>query len=222
MLVFDEESHTYSLDGQDLCSVSSVVASQFRKFNSHAVSRALSRSRANDKDSEYFGMSQDDILQRWHETGQQSRDAGIKLHRQIEEFYKHGMEPEEQSVEWQHFTSFRMDHPEWECVATEYRVHNKKVAGTIDAVFNTPDGVVLVDWKRTKSIDYSGFGQGKNFMRHVADCNYSKYSLQLSLYKQLIHLPIIDCYIVQIHPSLETYQKIKAQYFDVEAKALIK
>jgi ATP-dependent exoDNAse (exonuclease V) beta subunit len=220
MLHFDEETHTYVLDNRILKSVSAIVASQFRKFNPQAVSSALARTKSTDEESPYFGMTQAEILQQWNETGKESRDLGVKIHREIEEFYKHGIEPIEKSKEWNHFTEFREVNPDWICVATEYRVHNDKVAGTIDAIFRTPEGIVLVDWKRCKSIDFSGYGNGKGMMRHVADCNYSKYSLQLSLYRELLG-DVAACYIIQLHPSLETYSKIKAQNFHVEAKRLL-
>lgn len=221
MLSFDEATHTYSLLGKDLKSVSSVVASQFRKFNSHFVAKAIANK--NDEESPYHGMTKDEIVKHWAETGKQSRDAGIKLHRDIEEFYKHGIKPEDQdSAEWKQFMDFAEVNKDWKCLANEYQVHNDKVAGTIDAIFDTPDeGIVLVDWKRTKAIDYSGYGMGKDIMKHVADCNYSKYSLQLSLYRELCPLEVSNCYIIQIHPSLETYQKIRAQNFHVEAKMLL-
>lgn len=218
MLEFDEATHTYTIKNQILKSVSSVVASQFRSFNSHAVARAIAKK----KGSRYYGMNQDDILKQWSETGKESRDRGLSLHRDIENFYKHGKIPiNEDAVEWKYFLKFHEDHPDWVCIGNEVQVYNDKVAGTIDAVFDTPDGVVLVDWKRCKAIDYSGYGMGKDMMRHVADCNYSKYSLQLSLYKALISLKVSGCFIVQLHPSLESYQKIRAQDFHIEAAHLI-
>ena len=220
MLCFDEATHTYSVLGKDLRSVSSVVASQFRKFNSHVVSRAIARS--NNKESPYYGMTQDDILKKWGEAGRESRDLGTALHLDIENYYRHGTKPvSEDAAEWKQFMEFNSAHSDWACLATEFIVHNDKVAGTIDAVFDTPEGVVLVDWKRTKAIDYSGYGMGRDVMRHVADCNYSKYSLQLSLYKQLCSFSVSACYIVQMHPTLETYNKIRAQDFSMEAKILI-
>jgi hypothetical protein len=223
MLCFDEATHTYTIEGKDLTSVSAIVSTQFRKFNSHAISRSIAKSKALDGASEYFGMTQGEILNKWDESGKDSRDAGIMMHAQIDNFYKYNMEPDnkENSVEWKQFCDFREVNKDWNCLATELRVHNDKVAGTIDAVFETPEGIVLVDWKRTKVIDYSGYGMGKEYMRHVSDCNYSKYSLQLSLYRNLIQCEISDCYIIQIHPSLDTYQKIRAQNFDIEAKALL-
>lgn len=218
MLEFDANGHTYTLEGKTLVSVSSVVASQFRKFNARAVSSALSRK----KESSYYGMKQEEILQQWNETGKVSRDMGIRLHGDIENFFNfHRMPSDTERRDWIQFMAFVNDHPDWKCIATEKRVHNDKVAGTIDAVFQTPDGLVLVDWKRCKAMDFSGYGMGRGVMKHVPDCNYSKYSLQLSLYKQLIHEEVVACYIIQMHPDLDTYQKIRAQDYHLEAQLLI-
>jgi hypothetical protein len=221
MLYFDEHSHTYKLDGKELRSVSSVVASQFRQFNAYVVSAGIVRNKAADPESPYFGMTQQDIIQMWAESGKDAREKGTNLHRDIECFLLHKTIPSEPSIEWDMFVDFLSDHQDWVPIGSEVRVHNDKIAGTIDAVFKTPDGIVLVDWKRCKSIDFSGHGQGLGHMKHVEDCNYNKYSLQLSLYRQLIHECVHKCYIVVMHPNLDKYKKIAAQDFHVEAKALL-
>lgn len=221
MLYFDEATHSYKLDGQELRSVSSIVASQFRRFNAYAVSAGIVRTKAKDPESPYFGMTQPDIIQMWAESGKEAREHGTRLHRDIECFFLHKTVPEQSTPEWDMFVDFLADHPDWTPIGTEVRVHNDKVAGTIDAVFKTPEGIVLVDWKRCKSLDFSGHGQGLGHMKHVEDCNFNKYSLQLSLYKQLIKEEVVGCYIVVIHPNLDKYYKIQAQDFHVEAKALI-
>lgn len=222
MLYFDEATHTYLLDDRPLKSVSSIVASQFRKFNAKFMARNIAKTRSADPDSPYFGMTEDQIEQQWTESGKESRDAGTRLHLDIENFFQKGVAPENpDSVEWKQFLNFVNDHPSWVCIGNETRVHNHTVGGTIDAIFDTPEGIVLVDWKRIKALDFSGFGMGKGVMRHVPDCNYSKYSLQLSLYRRLINVEVKACYIVQMHPTLENYSKVKAQDFHMESAILL-
>lgn len=221
MLYFDELSHTYRLDGRDLRSVSSIVASQFRRFNAYVVSAGIVRNKSKDPESPYFAMTQQDIIQTWSESGKVAREQGTRLHRDIECFFLHKTLPREVTREWEMFLDFIADHPDWVPMGTEVRVHNDKVAGTIDAVFGTPDGIVLVDWKRCKSLDFSGHGQGLGYMKHAEDCNYNKYSLQLSLYRQLIKEDVVACYIIVMHPNLEKYRKVQAQDFYIEAKALL-
>lgn len=220
MLQFIEQGHVYTLNNKVLKSVSSIVASQFRKFNSNAIASAISKKRRDDEGSAYCGMSKEDIIKQWNESGKESRTLGMQLHRNIESFYRDGVNPPD-SPEWQQFLQFHKDHSDWTCIANEYQVHNDKVAGTIDAIFDTPDGIILVDWKRCKAMDFSGYGMGRGVMKHVADCNYSKYSLQLSLYRALCNIEVAGCFIIQMHPSLEKYQKIRAQNFHIEAKQLL-
>lgn len=221
MLQFDEEAHVYSIEGRPLISVTQIVESQFRPFNPRVVASVLERTKANNPESEYFGMDRYQIQNKWVQAGKEAREKGTLLHQQIECFYKYGHYPEVETPEFKQFLRFAYDHPDWLLIASEYRVHNDYAAGTIDAVFDTPDGVILVDWKRARSIDYAGYGQGRDLMKNIADCNYSKYSLQLSLYRNLIHVGIAEAYIVQVHPDIENYRKIKAQYFDQEARILL-
>lgn len=219
MLYFDEATHTYIYEDRQLRSVSSVVASQFKRFNAYAVSKNLELRKSKDPDSEYFGMTQQEIIQKWADSGKESRDMGTSLHRQIEDFYQKGVSPPD-SPEWRQFMAFVNDHPGWVCIGNEVKVHNGKIAGTIDAIFDTPEGLVLVDWKRCKAIDFCGYGMGRDMMKHVADCNFSKYSLQLSLYRMLMRVQVSACFIVNIHPNQESYQQIAAQDFMTEAKMI--
>ena len=221
MLYFDEATHTYKIGESTLKSVSSIVSSQFRRFNAQAVAHGVRKNQANNPESPYYLKNTEEIVQMWSESGKEARDRGTALHRDIERFYLDGTLPEQPGPEWNHFLKFASDHPDWVNIGCEVRVHNHKVAGTIDAVFDTPEGIVIVDWKRCKAIEYSGYGQGVDVMKHVTDCNFSKYSLQLSLYRLLYPLPVKDAFIVQLHPERECYSMYRAQNFDIEAKTLI-
>lgn len=221
MLHFDEATHTYCIDGSTLKSVSSIVAAQFRRFNAQAVATSVHRSQADNPESPYYQKSAEEIMQVWSESGKEARDKGTALHRNIERFYLDGRVPDQKSPEWDQFIQFATDHPDWINIGCEVRVHNHKVAGTIDAVFDTPEGIVLVDWKRCKSIDYIGHGQGVDVMKHVSDCNFNKYSLQLSLYRYLYPTTVKDTFIVQLHPLRESYGMYRAQNFYIEAKTLV-
>lgn len=221
MLQFNEEFHIYTLNGRALTSVTQIVSSQFKPFNARIMASILENTKAKDPESPYFGMDKYQIQNKWAVASREARELGTTLHQQIECFYKHGQCPDLNTPEFVQFLKFAEDHPDWNLIASEHRVHNDWVAGTIDAVFETPGGLVLVDWKRSKSIDYAGPNQGRDVMKHVADCNYSKYSLQLSLYRQLIDTKIVAAYIIQMHPDIENYRKIKAVDFSYEAALLL-
>lgn len=221
MLQFREDAHIYSVGDKILISVTQIVESQFRPFNARVVAAQLEKTKSQDPTSEYFQMDRYEIESRWKQVGREAREKGTALHKAIECYYEHGHIPNEVSVEWDQFVRFHNDHPQWLMIASEHRVHNGYAAGTIDAVFDTPEGIVLVDWKRSRGVDYSGYGQGRHMMKHAADCNYNKYSLQLSLYKKLIGIEIAAMYIVQMHPDIENYRKIRAHDFSEEAVILL-
>lgn len=222
MLQFNEEFHTYTVGDKILVSVTQIVQSQFRSFNPSIMASQLAKTKAHDPSSEYFQMDKYEIESNWKRLGKDARERGTALHKAIECYYQHGHTPEEPWIEWDQFIRFHNDHPDWLMIASEHRVFNDYAAGTIDAIFDTPDGVVLVDWKRAKAIDYAGHGQGRHYMKHAADCNYNKYSLQLSLYKKLIGVEVVAMYIVQMHPDIENYRKITAHDFNVEAEILLR
>jgi ATP-dependent exoDNAse (exonuclease V) beta subunit len=221
MLYFDEVTHTYRLDDQTLKSVSQIVASQFKPFNARVVAATLERTKAKDPDSPYYNMNREEIVQQWAMLGKDARESGTLMHLQIEHYYLHNHIPDLHTREWGHFADFVTDHPKWHILGCEVRVNNTKVAGTIDAIFDTPEGIVLVDWKRCKSIDYSGYSRGIHHMMFAEDCNFTRYSLQLSLYRQLVQFNVANCYIVQLHPDMNTYRKVKAQNFHMEARRLL-
>lgn len=232
MLQFDEATHTYTVEGVRLTSVSEVVASQFKKFDKEGKAAQMHARDRNDPNAQYYGMTVAEIIALWDGTGNDSRNAGLALHKAIEIFLLKGTTPDEnyrKTMEWIQFENFMYDHKDWECVACEkrrFKISKKRrrghygYAGTIDAIFKTPDGYVIVDWKRAKKIEYDGYGTGQDMMRHVPDSNYYKYSLQLSCYAHLLG-KICELYIVQFHPTIEDYQIHRAHNFHVEAGKLL-
>ena len=75
-----------------------------------------------------------------------------------------------------------------EKLTPEMMVYSKEwmVAGTIDLVIETPQGVILLDWKTTKNLrTENSYRKAKAPIDHLDDCNYVKYALQLNFYKEL-------------------------------------
>ena len=67
-----------------------------------------------------------------------------------------------------------------------------RVAGSIDLlVKKAPAHYLMIDWKRVKEIKYSGFRNRTGThpaTMHLQDCNFIHYSLQLSIYEQILRL----------------------------------
>jgi len=75
-------------------------------------------------------------------------------------------------------------------IVPELIVHDEELglAGTIDLVVETPDGLVLIDWKTNKKITTKGYNNKKALepIEDLDDCHLVKYSLQLSLYAYML------------------------------------
>ena len=99
----------------------------------------------------------DEILTSHTGEAQRSAEIGTQVHTYIDKLLKdedvndipHQLEPAIQG-----FLKWRRKYIDWEYIGSELGVYSTKyaVAGTIDALFNTPDGYVIVDWKTSSGI----------------------------------------------------------------------
>lgn len=233
MLCFDEAKHEYRIDGELLQSVSDLVKTQWKSFKVKEVATATFLKYHQDESSKYFGMTVDGIIEAWRANGKERCDLGRLLHKNIEIYFTSGNEPpdnQRKTPDWQQFKNFLYDHPDWELVECEkqkFRLRNKRkngyigTAGTIDAIFKTPDGYVVVDWKRVEKIKFDGYSAGIDHMRHVPDANFYRYSLQISLYSGMVDIEIVAGYIVQFHPGQEDYIMYKTHDFHIESERIL-
>ena len=216
----DEPTHTYhiTVEGRNVTSFDSVtkfVKGFFAPFDKASALRAVRKS----KRVKYLGKSDSVVLREWTESGREAAAKGTQLHRKIEDFFNgSGYEVEEGCPEDKQFMTFWQDHKDTlEPYRSEWAVYDTeaKLAGSIDMVFKAADGKYhIYDWKRTKEIDrnlnYGKFGKGLG--RDIPDCNFWHYSLQLNTYKCILErrygLKIQDLYLVRMHPSLGSYEKI--------------
>jgi hypothetical protein len=141
---------------------------------------------------------------------------GTKLHKEIELFLQYGKRPIHQSLEFSHFLEFLKDHSHLTPYRIEWRLTDTAGGwtGGIDALMRDDHGAYyLYDWKRVSTITYTS--SKKSIVpewKHLDDCNYVKYALQLNMYSALLrkieHIEVREMAIVQLHPSQRKYQKI--------------
>ena len=88
---------------------------------------------------------------------QRSADTGTQVHNYIDKLLK-GEDvndiPDQLEPAIRGFLKWRRKYIDWEYIGSELGVYSTKysVAGTIDALFNTPDGYIIVDWKTSSGI----------------------------------------------------------------------
>jgi len=215
---FVEDSHTYYVDGSSEGYISSttLVHKLFEKFDADKV---ISKMRKSYKwtSSPYYGMTDEEIKEKWNNNRDYAASSGTKMHENIENYYnkqEHSTEGKEFSL----FKCFEDDHKDLKPYRSEWCVFDEeaKVSGSIDMVYEDPDDnskLIIGDWKRSKEIKFENKWQKgiSPHTRHLDDCNFVHYSLQLSIYKYILEKnydkKISECFIVVLHPNQDSYNK---------------
>ena len=240
-IVFDEPTHTYSIDGssEGIISVTTLIHAHFPHFDADTVIRNMRNGR-NGLPEKYKGMSDEEIKQQWSDSGKEASGQGTRLHKSIELFYNDDMNYmyEEQPKEFHHFLAFHdtIKHrltpyrTEWSIFRTELGL-----AGQLDMLYsiNGADGdgeekkYALYDWKRSKEIKMENrYEKGKGGLSHLDHCNYSHYSIQLNVYKRLLEtlygLSIVEMCLVILHPDNDSFITIPVHEMKKEIDYIFK
>ena len=219
-IVFDEGPHIYTINGDsNFMSVTTWNHSHFPHFDADAV---IDKMMASPKwpQSKYFGKTKEEIKAEWEETAELARNEGTKMHHNIECFYNGVDVPEDckNTVEFMYFQEFVRDYPDLKPFRTEWMIYDEelKFAGSVDMVFQTPEGKLeIYDWKRSKEIKrYNPFQNGiTECVKHLSDCNFYHYSLQLNTYKAILEknygVKIDGLYLICLHPNNENQSYIR-------------
>lgn len=231
LLTFDEGSHIYTIDGDSsYTSVTTFNHLHFQLFDADKIIQNMMRSK-NWSKSKYFGQSPEEIKAGWEENRVAAARAGTNLHYDIECFYNN-MESSNNSIEYNYFKEFAKKYQHLIPYRTEWMIYDKnlKLAGSIDMVFENPDGSLSIyDWKRSKEIKKSStWNQFSKTpcIEHIPDTNYWHYCLQLNTYKAILERNykkiIKEMYLVCLHPENKnrSFQRIKVVELTNEMNAL--
>lgn len=99
-----------------------------------------------------------------------------------------------------------------ECIVGDFEIG---IAGTFDRLYyNTlSSNYEIWDFKTDKKIEYYSKYNKKLKLFDIDDCEYNKYSLQVSLYKYIlskyVNIEIKDCFIVHFNINENKYETIK-------------
>lgn len=237
---FRDSDHTYWYDGWlTRGSTTGFIHAFFEEFDAEAQAERCSRNRRNAK---YYGREPADIVREWEENRDEAARLGTRMHLAIEVFYNPGAEQPDPSAldtrEWQHFLAYHRDVATargWRPYRTELSVFHPdyELGGQIDMVYRPPepcgaDDVILVDWKRSKEIRRTAFGNrcGQPPLEHMPDCNHTHYQLQLNIYKFVIEartpLRVVDMYLARFHPDADSYELIRVPDLRAEVEAMVR
>jgi ATP-dependent DNA helicase PIF1 len=220
-----EPSHTYYVDGSsnNMLSCTTLINSFFGIFNADdAVANIMKTEQyTSDVNYKYYKKSADEIKSMWNV----SRDSGTNLHADIEN-YLNGETVVNASKEYSHFLSFDGTHRE--PYRTEWKIFSEvfKVSGAIDAVYINDDGTYTIyDWKRS-SVNFDKYSRAKAPIDHLYDNKFTKYALQLNLYRVILEqwygVSIKDMYIIELLAENDSYKKIEVPRMEKEIQDILK
>jgi hypothetical protein len=233
---FEEGPHIYTVCGErgTYTSVTTWNHRHFDHFDADAVIKQILANKRNMSNPayKYYGLTGDQIKAQWDAKRDSAAGAGTNMHYDIECFYN-GLTVVNDSVEYQWFQRFVADFPELTPYRTEWMVYYEelKISGSIDMIFENPDGTLLIyDWKRCQEINCeNGFGKfaKTSCISHLPDTNFWHYALQLNMYKTILEhkygKKVVGLYLVCLHPdnAYKTYERIEVPFLDKEMADLV-
>jgi len=228
---FSKDTHTYTIAGNPLQSVTRLLSSVMIPFESQKISYAMAKGDPG---------RQKEILEQWEEKRVSAENRGNWIHDNIESFVKFGNYDEKlQSVvsqmkpvlkEGYRFYSEAMVYSTEHMVAgqTDLVVQRQK---SLNSVFDFYD----LKTNEAKGIQFDSIYRKKDPHRHynkfllppldhLEDCNYNIYSLQLSMYAHLAQetwgIKIGKLAILFIDNDLQLHQ-YPVPYMKMEVKKLL-
>lgn len=194
-LEFEPLEHKYTLDGENLTSVSNVIKRFEEGFDTETKSIAY---------AEKYGLDLETVRANWKKKGSDACDFGHQVHDFGEEyFHNKNLKPRnghEKAVIgfWNGIPSSIVP------LLCETMIFTKKYqyAGTFDLLLYNPseDGVIIVDYKTNKDL-FKNY-RGKMLLSpfdFLLDNPYNHYQIQLSLYQIPLEdagIKVIDRWII--------------------------
>lgn len=222
---FIDESHEYFLGDKKYLGVSELIALSAPLFNKEKVAQKMA---ARD------GVTMEEILVKWGIRRDFSTVCGTEFHYYVSKYLEEGKKfpfitPIEKEIEQFHQFWDEKNASRYEVAANEQVIYDEELelAGTVDCIVrNKNDGkFYLLDWKTNKTIrHYNIYEKMLPPLEHLDNCEYTKYSLQTSIYKAMLHRHFGDfiegCYLVHCSEEEPTYKVIVCEDLSKEVEAM--
>jgi ATP-dependent exoDNAse (exonuclease V) beta subunit len=226
---FYEDSHVYKYYDQTFISVTTLIHTLFEIFNEEEVINRILASKNQSK--KYKNKTFEDIQTMWKIQKETSLQAGLLLHKDIENYYNHE-EIVNDSPEYQYFLNFVQDHRHLVPYRTEWQIFDEEyhIAGTIDMCFVDQGYITIFDWKRVRQISKENKFQKfaiKKELSHLPDNNFTHYALQLNIYRFILQKKygkiVRDMFLVVLHPENrnENYILVPVPVMHKEVKIIL-
>jgi hypothetical protein len=230
-LTFNEIEHKYFYNDKEFISVTTFIGNVlFEPFDEIKISEIIALKTDLPKTDKYFGKNALEIREIW----ENDRNLGINMHKTIENYLNGDSlsDDELNSKEFKMFKQFENDHINTSLpLISEFRIFDKdlEMAGTIDMIYKLNEkNVILYDWKRINDLKKSNVYQSGivDATKNCPDDDYTKYSIQLWLYKYILeknYSVIVDkMYLLLLHPTQNTYIREEIKTYQPLLDSIIK
>lgn len=188
VIEFNDAAHKYFTKNCDnFTSATTLIHDYFPEFDKQGISK---------KYAEKHNMTQIDVLKKWQHECDVSVILGNMVHKFCEEKlldqpytvkpvtdkHRNVLRTADRAVDFL-MKNFTFVDSEKIIFSEKY-----KIAGTIDLLMKRGNVIYILDWKTNKEIKLDNFfkNYGLKCLSHLDDNNYTKYCLQLNLYKWLL------------------------------------
>jgi len=201
-IIFNAEDHSYkSIDTSDQTrwiSVTTLVSLFKPAFDKYGQAEKSSKN----KKSRWYGMSVQEIIQRWESSNKVAVNLGSWYHNQREAdlitcdtIQRSGKDVPIIAPLLDGDLKIAPDQSLTEGIYPEHMMYlrSAKICGQADRVEVITDTIDLYDYKTNKEIKTAGFrswdgkvAKMKHVCSHLDDCNFNHYALQLSIYMYIM------------------------------------
>jgi len=233
-----QHKYHHRVTGKIYKSVTTTLASIEPHFDAEGVSMAIYKQSDATKQERYIGLSQQQILDYWQLLNDEANVYGTKVHDLIEKYllaekWYYPPDNEEGLFEQKVIDGYNaLNIDEGMAVWPERILFSEQyeLAGTSDLIIDINEVFFDVgDYKTNRVFNFFnpyGFETLHKPFEHLQACQWSIYTLQLSVYAYMYELefPKRKCrqiYVLYWNKEKETFEKIQIMYLKKEAKQLI-
>ena len=189
-----EHKYHHKITGEIFKSVTTVLGMLEPEFNAEEIALAISMQDPTKKKEQYQNMSQEEILAEWKRINNEANEYGTEIHEIMERYLlANKIYIPKNDYERELILKFQEIDP-----MTNGKIYPEtilfsekhKLAGTADIIEDCGDYFNVWDWKTNKKFRFiSEYNHWLNPpVSHLSDCQYSIYSLQLSIYAYMFQL----------------------------------